>query len=111
MQFYKPIIKMSVFNSTNTDYVFLWNTGSKSVTLYAGNETAIAPQNGQPAIMIRFVAEMPILIVGYIHSGMCVKIKMQQGTDGFMELISVQQFYEAYKQGNPRHVFKQIVPR
>ena len=102
---------MSVYNSDNTDYVFLWNTGSKSVTLYAGNATAVAPQNGQPAIMILFAAELPILIVGYIHSSMCVKIKMEQDADGFMELISVQQFYDAYKQGNPRHVFKQIVAR
>ena len=102
---------MTKYDSNNTDYVFLWNTGSKPVILYAGNATAIAPQNGQPSIMVRFATEMPILVVGYIHSSMCVKIKMVQDTDGFMELISVQQFYDAYKQKNPRHVFKQIVAR
>ena len=102
---------MTVYNSTDTDYVFLWNTGSKSVTLYAGNETAIAPQNGQPAIMIRFAVEMSILTLGYIHSGTCVKIKMAQDAEGFMEIISLENFYKAYKERNPRHVFKQLVPR
>ena len=102
---------MSVYNSTNTDYVFLWNSGSKSVTLYAGNATALAPQNGHPSIMIRFATEMPILVLGYIHSSMCVKIKMAQDVEGFMEIISLKNFYEAYKEKNPRHVFKQLLPR
>ena len=102
---------MNVYNSSNTDYVFLWNTGSKSVTLYAGNATALAPQNGQPAIMIRFAADVQTIILGYIHSSMCVKIKMAQDADGFMELISLKDFYKAYKEKNPRHVFKQLLPR
>ena len=102
---------MSVYNSSNTDYVFLWNSGSKSVTLYAGNATALAPQNGQPSIMIRFATEMPIIVLGYIHSSMCVKIKMTQDAEGFMEIISLNNLYKAYKEKNPRYVFKQLLPR
>ena len=102
---------MSVYNCSNTDYVFLWNSGSKSVTLYAGNATALAPQNGQPSIMIRFATEIPILVLGFIHSSMCVKIKMVQDVEGFMEIISLKIFYKAYKENNPRHVFKQLLPR
>jgi hypothetical protein len=102
---------MSVYDSKDTDFVFLYNSGGKSVTLYAGNETAISPKLGEPAIVIRFKTAMDTMILGYISQGACIKIKMTQDSKGFMELISLADFYAAYKQKNPRHIFKQIQPR
>lgn len=102
---------MSVYNSDDTDFVSLWNSGSKAVVLYAGNETATLPQNGQPSILIRFRTNIEVIVLGYVPQGSCVKIKMKQGSNGFMELISVEDFHKAYREKNSRHVFKQIVPR
>jgi hypothetical protein len=60
---------MSVYDSNTTDYVFLWNTGSKAITLYAGNSLAVAPKNGLPSIMIRFNTSMQTFILGFNQSG------------------------------------------
>jgi hypothetical protein len=102
---------MSVHDSNDTDFVFLYNSGSKAVTLYAGNETAVAPKNGLPSILIRFKTNIAVVVLGYVPQDSCVKIKMKPGSNGFMELISLEDFHAAYREKNPRHVFKQILPR
>jgi hypothetical protein len=102
---------MSVYDSEHTDFVFLYNSGSKAVTVYAGNDSAISPDPSTPSILIRFKQNMPVCVLGHIPQGAYVKIKMTQDSDGFMEIISAGDFNVAYRLKNPRTVFKQIVAR
>jgi hypothetical protein len=102
---------MSVYDSKDTDFVFLYNSFGESVTIYAGNETANPPQPGKPSILIRFKTSMDVVILGIMPSKSCIKLKMTQDSYGFMETITMADFYAAYKQKTPRHVFKQIQPR
>lgn len=102
---------MNVFDSTACDYIYLFNNGTKSVPIYAGDENAVNPKPGTTGIVIRFKTTMSTYLMGHLPTEKCVKIKMTQDSLGFMQFISTVEFYKAFKKNNPRDVFKQIVPR
>jgi hypothetical protein len=102
---------MSVFDSKETDFVFLYNSSDDDVLIYAGNETAVPPKSAGPSILIHFKTRIGVIALGKISSKSCIKIKMTQDAYGFMETINMADFYQAYKTRTPREVFKQIQPR
>jgi hypothetical protein len=103
--------KMTTYSSETTDFVYLYNSSEDTVAIYAGNETAVPPQHTQSSILIRFKTTMDVMRLGTMPSKSCIKIKMTQDSYGFMETISMPDFFTAYKKKNPRDVFKQIQPR
>jgi hypothetical protein len=102
---------MSVYDSTNCDYIYLYNSGTASVPIYAGDENAINPKPNTTGIVIRFKTTMSTYLMGHLPMEKCVKIKMTQDSLGFMEFINIVEFYKAFMKKKPRDIFKQIVPR
>jgi hypothetical protein len=88
---------MSVFDSTNCDYIYLFNNGTASVPIYAGDENTINPKPGTTGIVIRFKTTTSTYLMGHLPREKCVKIKMTQDSLGFMEFISTAEFYKAFK--------------
>ena len=105
--------KSSIFSSADCDCVYLYNCGKENVPLYVGNKDAVNPNpNGDGlGVIIRFKAVLSTTLLGWLLPEQCVKIEMGQHSNGFLKVISVAELYKAYEDKNPRHMFKQIVPR
>ena len=104
--------KSSVFDSANCDCMFLYNSGKENVPIYVGCADAVNPKpEGGLGVIIRFKAPMTTKFLGWFIPGQCVKIHMDKNSKSFLQVISVAELYAAYKDKNPRHTFKQIVPK
>ena len=88
---------MSVYDSTNYDYIYLYNSGKENVPIYAGNENAINPKPNTVGIVMRFKTTMDTYLMGRLPMEKCVKIKMTQDSLGFMEFVDIDEFYKAFK--------------
>jgi hypothetical protein len=106
--------KSSIFESVDCDCLYLYNGGKEEVPVYMGGVDAVNPNphggNGL-GVIIRFKASISTSLLGWIVPGQGVKIVMGQHLNSFLKVISIAELYNAYKAQNPRHVFKQIVPR
>jgi hypothetical protein len=102
--------KSSIFESADCDCLYLYNSGKEEVPVYMGGVDAEPIGHGL-GVLIRFKATMSTSLLGWIVPGQGVKIVMGQHLNGFLKVISVAELYKAYKEKNPRHMFKQIVPR
>jgi hypothetical protein len=104
--------KSSVFDSADCDCIFLHNSGKENVPIYVGCADAVNPKpEGGLGVIIRFKAPITTKFLGYLIPNQCVKIHMGKNSKSFLEVISVAELYMAYKNKNPRHTFKQIVPK
>jgi hypothetical protein len=105
--------KSSIFDSVDCDCLYLYNSGKEEVPVYMGGVDAVNPNPGGNGlgVLIRFKATMSTSLLGWIVPGQGVKIMMGQHLNGFLKVISIAELYKAYTEKNPRHMFKQIVPR
>jgi hypothetical protein len=103
--------KTTVFNNTQYDYMYLRNSRNENVAIYTGGANATNPGSDGPGVVIRFKAEIATRFLAYLVPGQCVRIKMIQDSQGFIEVITVVELYKAYTEKNPRHLFRQIAPR
>ena len=77
-----------------------------------GPKDAVNPNpDGGFGVVIRFKAVISTTLLGWLVPEQCVKIEMGQHSNGFLKVISVAELYNAWKEKNPRHMFKQIIPR
>jgi hypothetical protein len=105
--------KSSIFESVDCDCLYLYNSGKENVPVYMGGVDAVNPNpHGDGlGVIIRFKAPMSTTLLGWIVPEQGVKVVMGQHLNGFLKVISIAELYKAYKEKNPRHIFKQIVPR
>jgi hypothetical protein len=92
--------------------MYLYNSGKEDVPVYVGDQNAVNPNpsNGL-GVIIRFKASITTKLLGWLDPQQCIKIEMDQYSKSFLKVITVAELYNAYKDKNPRHTFKQIVPR
>jgi hypothetical protein len=93
--------------------MFLYNNGNENVPIYVGCEDAVNPNpvNSVLGVLIRFKTRIPIKLLGWIIPQQCVQISMHKHSVGFLKVISIAELYNAHQAKDPRHIFKQIVPR
>jgi hypothetical protein len=104
--------KSSIFESADYDCLYLYNSGEEDVPVYMGGVDAVNPNpHGGFGVIIRFKAAISTSLLGWIVPKQGVKVVMGQHLNGFLKVISIAELYQAYTEKNPRHMFKQIVPR